>query len=137
MDSLSNDNKIKHLEFIQLVITRMSVNSFLLKGWTITLVSAVFAFAAKDTNPKYFWISFIAILVFWGLDAYYLLQERLYRSLYEIRAKPANAIDFSMNTQKFNVIKGNNWVNCIGSNTLLFFYFALVSITTFIILYLK
>ncbi len=33
----SNDNKIKHLEFIQLTITRMNVNSFLVKGWCLVL----------------------------------------------------------------------------------------------------
>lgn len=41
------ENKLKHLDFLQLVITRMNVNSFSLKGWAVTLVSALFAFAAK------------------------------------------------------------------------------------------
>jgi len=30
----------------------MNVNSFLLKGWAITLVAALFALAAKDANPQ-------------------------------------------------------------------------------------
>jgi hypothetical protein len=33
-------DKIKHLEMIQAVISRLANNSFLLKGWSITLVSA-------------------------------------------------------------------------------------------------
>jgi hypothetical protein len=37
-----DENKRKHLEFIQGVITRMNTSSFLIKGWTITLVSALF-----------------------------------------------------------------------------------------------
>ena len=44
------ENKRKHLEFIQSVIARMNSNSFLIKGWSITLVSALFALAAKDSN---------------------------------------------------------------------------------------
>ena len=41
---------IKHLEFIQAVITRMAGNSFVLKGWAITLAAAGFALAAKETT---------------------------------------------------------------------------------------
>ena len=47
---MANENKIKHLEFIQLTIIRMNVNSFLVKGWLITLVAAVFVLSQKDTN---------------------------------------------------------------------------------------
>ncbi len=46
------ENKIKHLEFIQIVITRMNVNSFFLRGWSVTLVAALFALAAKDFNMR-------------------------------------------------------------------------------------
>ena len=34
------EKKIKHLEMIQAVIVRMGNNSFLLKGWSVTLISA-------------------------------------------------------------------------------------------------
>ena len=34
-----NENKLKHLEFIQNIITRMNSNSFVIKGWSITLVT--------------------------------------------------------------------------------------------------
>ena len=37
------NNKHKHLELIQGVINRLSTNSFLLKGWSVVLVSALFA----------------------------------------------------------------------------------------------
>jgi len=33
--------KLKHLEMIQDVIKRMASNSFLLKGWSLTLVVAL------------------------------------------------------------------------------------------------
>ena len=44
------DEKLKHLEFIQNVITRMNRNSFQLKGWAITIVSAILALAASTKN---------------------------------------------------------------------------------------
>ncbi len=40
MAALSNE---KHLEFLQAVITRMAGNSFLIKGWSVTLVAALLA----------------------------------------------------------------------------------------------
>ena len=62
------EQKMKHLEFIQNVITRMNSNSFLIKGWAITLVSALFALAANGSNINYVLISYIVILVFWVLS---------------------------------------------------------------------
>ena len=35
---------------IQGVVNRLSLNSFLLKGWSVVLVSAMFALAAKDNQ---------------------------------------------------------------------------------------
>jgi len=82
------ENKLKHLEFIQSVISRMSGNSFLLKGWSVTLVAALFALAAKDSDRKYIVVAYFPVLVFWILDAYFLSQERLFRNLYDsVRAK--------------------------------------------------
>ena len=78
-----DDSKIKHLELIQGVISRLAENSFLLKGWNVTLVAALFALAAQGTDITFAFIAPFAALAFWGLDAYYLRQERLYRHLYE------------------------------------------------------
>lgn len=90
---------MKHLEMIQGVITRMASNSFALKGWAVTLVAGIFALANKDANGAYFLVAYIPIIVFWGLDAYYLLQEKLFRALYDhVRMLPNNKIDFAMNT---------------------------------------
>lgn len=74
------ENKLKHLEMIQGIINRMASNSFALKGWSVTLVAGIFALSSKDANEIYFLIAYIPIIVFWFLDAYYLLQERLFRS---------------------------------------------------------
>lgn len=73
----------KHLEFIQTIIARMAGNSFLLKGWTVTLAAALFALAAKESNGAFALLAVIPALSFWGLDAYYLRQERLFRKLYD------------------------------------------------------
>lgn len=124
-----DENKKKHLEFIQLVVTRMNVNSFLLKGWSVTLVAALFAFAAKDANIEYVLITYISTPIFWFLDGYYLSQERQYRGLYnQVRKISENHIDFDMNARAFNKGK-NSWIPSVFSKTLLLFYGALMIIT--------
>jgi hypothetical protein len=123
------EKKLKHLDFLQLVITRMNVNSFLLKGWTVTLLSALFAFAAKDTNIKYVIITYISTPIFGLLDAYYLSQERQYRSLYDIvKDKTEDQIDFVMNARPYDKDR-NTWLSCIFAPTVAIFYGTLIIIT--------
>jgi len=79
---MDKEAKIAHLGFIQGVINRMGGNSFLVKGWTVALVAAIFALASKDANQSFIYIALLPIIVFWFLDAYYLHQESLFRELY-------------------------------------------------------
>lgn len=51
------DRKLKHLDFIQGVINRLSTNSFLLKGWSVVLVSALFALSANNSNVKFIFLA--------------------------------------------------------------------------------
>ena len=62
--------KRQHLTFIQGVITRMNTNSFQIKGWTITIVSALLALYANSFNVIYIFVAIIPVLLFWFLDAY-------------------------------------------------------------------
>ena len=120
---------MKHLEFIQNVITRMNSNSFLIKGWVITLVSALFALAANGSNMNYVLISYIVVLGFWVLDGFYISIERQYRDLYnDVALKAEDKIDFSMNTSIYD--RGDKtWWNCIFSKTLWPFYSITLGVT--------
>jgi hypothetical protein len=73
----------EHLKMIQAVITRMAGNSFLIKGWAVSLVAGLTALAKADTDRDIAWISCGVIVLFALLDAYYLAVERKYRKLYE------------------------------------------------------
>jgi hypothetical protein len=129
------DAKMKHLEMIQAVVTRMASNSFFLKGWTVTLVAALFALAAKDTNRVYFAVAFFPTIVFWILDGYFLSQERQFRSLYDyVRTLPEMEINFSFDRKSFQEGK-NSWPRAFLSRTLVIFYGAIlvtVIVVTFI-----
>ena len=96
------DAKHKHLELIQGVISRMAHNSFLLKSWSVVLVSALFALSAKEKNGYLVPLAYFPAIAFWVLDGYFLWQERLFRKVYDhVRTKENSAIDFSMNVAPF------------------------------------
>ncbi len=97
-----NEKKFKHLEFIHNTINRMSTNSFLIKGWAITIISALFIFADDKMNDRVLAIAILAMIVFWYLNGFFLQQERKYRALYDkVRILSENEIDFSMSTSEF------------------------------------
>ncbi len=72
----------KYLDHIQSVITRHNSNSFTIKGWTITICTAVFALAGTLKEPYIALIALVPIIVFWRLDSFYLANERCFISLY-------------------------------------------------------
>ena len=93
------DKQLTHLGFIQAVITRMGANSFMLKGWSVTLVAALFALSAKDTDHRFVLLAYFPVFVFWGLDAFFLRQEKLFRALYDaVAAGTVNSDLLSMDT---------------------------------------
>jgi len=131
------EKKIKHLEMIQNIITRMSGNLFLLKGWAITLIVALFTFIAKENNNVYILFAFCVLFVFWILDGFFLSMERCFRELYkEICNKSEEEINFIMNYKKYQNGK-NSWFRSIFSKTLSIFYGALLLVMIITIIFSK
>ena len=119
---MSSSDKQVHLEMIQNVINRLSQNSFLLKGWSIVLVSALLALTAKDSNAFFIYISYFPAISFWGLDGYFLHQERMFRKLYDhVRKLEETTISFSMDT---SIIKDQvaSWLSVTFSKTIIVFH---------------
>lgn len=77
-----NEDKIKHLEFIQKIVTRMNTNSFQIKRMCVTIVAALIAIFVSNKNLEFILIAMFPVIIFWMLDSYYLLQERKFRGLY-------------------------------------------------------
>ncbi len=120
------ETKTKHLEMIQGVINRLSTNSFLLKGWSVVLISALFAVSVGGSNPAFIFLAYIPAFVFWGLDGYFLWEERKFRALYDsVRTKDESDIDFSMDTA---VVLGQagSWAKATFSKTLVPFHGVLI-----------
>jgi len=128
----SHDFFLKEIDIIQSIIKRMSYNSFLIKGWTITLV--VVTLLLKGTE-KQACIAFIPLLVFWFLDSYYLWQERMYRKLYDWVITNRMKTDehlFSMNAYRFKDDVDSKY-RIMFSKTLGWFY---GSIATLLVIYI-
>ena len=82
--TVSNEELHKEIELIQSCITRMASNSFMLKGWLLTLIVAFIALLPENITRFYICLVILLIdLAFWYLDSFYLKQEKLYRWKYE------------------------------------------------------
>jgi len=122
------ERKLKHLDFIQSVIARMAHNSFLLKGWAVTLVGALFALSQKDISSGITVIAILLTMMFWFLDAFYLSKEHLFRLHYDnVRLKEPDEIDFSMTPTQTDS-SYTNLVVKLTSPTQMYFYGVLVLI---------
>lgn len=128
------DAKLKYLELIQSIITRMANNSFLLKGWAITLLSGIFVLAWNQETVWHFMLAYIPVSMFWFLDAYYLQQGRLYRGLYDkVRHLDERVITFSMKPPPVVERKTYRYVKVLFSKTEAGFYIPLLILITIIL----
>lgn len=121
-------NKLAHLEMILGVINRLANNSFLLKGWSVTIVSAIFALSNDENQSSSIYLVYFPALAFWVLDGYFLHQERLFRKLYDhVRRLDEELIDFSMNVSIVSR-QVKSWDKVIFSKTLLIFHGMILSV---------
>lgn len=88
---------VKHLEFLQAVITRLNNTSFLIKGWAMTLTAGVVGLAAGQGDLRICGAGLVPVSSFWLLDSYFLRHERMYRRLYDtVRRSDGSVEAFSM-----------------------------------------
>ncbi len=129
----------KHLEFIQNIINRMSNNSFLLKGWNVTVSSAVLVLIISNPNPLFAIVALLSSLSFWGLDAYYLRQERLFRSLYDdlrvsSNIKKEKKVEvFSLDTEKYETLVPS-WFRTLWSKSIIWLHGVIIAVVIFTVI---
>lgn len=134
-----SEDTIKHLEFIQDSINRFASNSFQMKGWMLTIVSALLGFYANFNNTKFALVAILPVLIFWGLDSYYLQLERQLRGIYNDVAglsKDAKPVrPFEMPIQNYTEGKFSFW-DVFFSRWLMLLYFPVVLLLLGIYLFL-
>jgi hypothetical protein len=125
-----DEPRMKHLEMIQGVISRLGTNSFLIKGWAVTVSGAFLGFAIGGKEWGLAAASLMPVVLFWLLDAYFLRAERMFRALHDaVRAFNAAIPPFFMAAthHDFGETKATtSWNKVIFSWTLIVFYGALV-----------
>ena len=79
-------------------------------------------------------VALVPVLFFWGLDGYFLWQERLFRALYDhVRVLKEAEIDFSMDVGALKTDRARTWLSTTFSQTLFVFYGALALAVVFTI----
>ncbi|MCL4319076.1 MAG: hypothetical protein M1596_04185 [Firmicutes bacterium] len=117
------NKKLAYLDMIQGIIGRLSSYQFLLKGWAVTLVVGILVFLIQDANRRFVLLAILPIFTFWGLDGYFLWQERRYRALYaDARTIKIRDITFSTNIRPYK----KSWLGAVFSMASCPFYLALV-----------
>lgn len=108
----SDEDRRKHLDFIQAVVTRMSAASSGAKGWLLPVVTATYGFALSQHSRAVTLLGLAAVALFMFLDANYLRQERAYRRLYDTVAKGSREVPlFSLDPSEADdpVPEAANW----------------------------
>lgn len=137
---MGNDSIHKEIDLIQACISRMANNSFLLKGWTISILVVVLALVEKQIDPIYLClILMIPFVSFWYLDAFFLRTEKMYRKMYEWvienRRKGNEQYLYDLNPKRFEE-KVQGVLRIMFTQTLVCFYLIPILINVCILIYL-
>jgi len=135
-----DSDKIKHLEMIQSIITRMNTNSFQIKGLAITIVAAILAVYAATQKLDFILIAIFPPIIFWILDTYYLQMERKFRGLYNdvagVTDNPKQIKLFEMRPDLYSR-KKYNYFCVLFSKTIWPVYLPIIALLIGIFIYLK
>jgi hypothetical protein len=127
---MQNNKEILHkeIDLIQSIISRLANNSFLIKGWVITIIVGVLALSNGTiivSDVKFLpVVLLIPLISFWYLDAFFLHKERMYRKLYNWVINNRMYSDehlYSLNYKRLQE-SGDGIFNAFFSLTLLCFY---------------
>jgi len=120
-----------YINLIEEIIKRMAKNAFIIKGWAITVISALLTLGTSLSCD----LSVLIIIIvvdgaFCFLDCFYLRQERLYRNLYSHVVKCSKDENEQIDYYNLNASlygdKRTRYINVICSKSILPLYGMLV-----------
>ena len=123
-----DEDRRRHLDYIQAVITRMNTNSFQIKNMTIIILTAMFALFAATPKVLLLILAGFPVFLFWLLDAYYLQQERKFRKMYYDVANLTKHHKIKPYEMPLDKYKGNDcsYGKSFSSKTIILFYLSLL-----------
>ena len=124
-----------HLSIIQTVIARMAEGSRSSKTWCIIIVAAILVLGSGMTEFDNLWIAYVPLVLFLGLDMYYLALERRFRASYnaflrKLRSGDVAASDLYEVTPAGSPV--TSWVATVTSPSISPFYLVLTGVIAFV-----
>jgi len=77
-----DNDKIKYLEMIEGIISRLASHSFSIKNWFVISLGGLLLFCLNHSGNKGLGVAFVVTIAFYLIDAYYLFLERCFRKKY-------------------------------------------------------
>jgi len=119
----------KETDIIQGIIKRLGTDSFLIKGWTVSLIVATLIFQGEKFQVL---VAFIPLLSFWFLDSYYQQQIKMYKKLYKWNIlnrmdSDEYMLDINVNDRFKKSVPSR--ISLMFSDKLIWFYGAMVILT--------
>ena len=123
---MENEELFKEIDLIQSCINRMAQNSFMLKGWALTVFAGVTVFTQGNNFTDWTIMlcsTLLPFVCFWVIDAFFLKTERKYRKLYtQVLHERKQGILEKQYELDISSIEEKNIVCTMFSTTLLVFY---------------
>ena len=124
-----------HLSIIQAVIARMAESSRACKTWCIIIVAAILVLGAGMSEFDHLWIAYVPLVLFLGLDMYYLALERRFRATYNAFLQKLRGGDVTAENL-FEITPGGSaaksWIATLGSVANGPFYLVLAGVIAFV-----
>lgn len=84
----------------------MAQNSFMIKGWFVSIYAVVLALLPEKVNMLLLCIALVVVnVIFWYLDGFFLRTEKIYRKIYDwiLKERPQNnrELMYQLNPAKF------------------------------------
>ena len=131
----------KELDLIQACISRMAQNSFMIKGWFVSIYAVILALLPEKINLILLCTSLVVVnLVFWYMDGFFLRTEKVYRKIYNwvlnMRSHNSRELMYQLDPGKFSgkIEEVEPIRKVMWSKTLRWFYLLPLGIVAMILL---
>ena len=124
-----------HLSIVQSVIARMASGSHSCKTWCVIITAAILVLGGGMAKFGHVWIAYFPVVLFLGLDMYYLALERRFRGAYNdflrrLRSGDVVAADLYEVEPQGSAVK--QWFATLRSVSIWPFYLVLTGVASFI-----
>lgn len=120
--------RVAYLNIVQGIISRLANSSSVIKGASVTILSALLAFAGGEHVTFHAWMFILPGVIFMCYHAYFLQQERAFVKLYNAAAsKPLSTeVSFVIDVVTINTVKETYW-SVLTRRTIWAFHFPMIT----------